>query len=270
MKDFMFQNIPVILGQYRPLDSYLHRLDARSKILPVMLVLVLSLISHSVYFYLAILAALVIGLFFTGIDGRTILNNFKPILILVGITSLYHLIFTGHKSEIIFEFGFVKLYQAGVEAAVFYSLRLIIFISIAFLITLTNSPSELGEAMTKILKPLEKLHIPISDLALILFIALRFIPILYEEFVSIKNAQIIRGVKFNGNLKDKIKKTTAIIIPVFVAAIQRADDLALALEARGYGLSKNRTFYSRAKFGFNEIVFTTISSSIIIILFVLV
>lgn len=264
----MFQNIPVMLGQYRPLNSYLHRLDARSKLLPVMLVLILSLISNSVYFYLAILAALVIGLLFTGIDGRTILNNFKPVLILVGVTSLYHLIFTGHKSEIVFQFGFIKLYQAGVEAAIFYSLRLIIFISIAFLITLTNSPSELGEALTKILKPLEKLHIPISDLALILFIALRFIPILYEEFVAIKNAQIIRGVKFSGNLKDKIKKTTAIIIPVFIAAIQRADDLALALEARGYGRSKVRTFYSRAHFGVNEIIFATLSSVGIILLFI--
>lgn len=259
--------MPVMLGQYRPLNSYLHRLDARSKLLPVMLVLVLSLISSSIYFYLSILAALVIGLFFTGIDGKTILNNFKPILILVAVTSLYHLIFTGHKSEVIFEFWFIKLYEAGVEAAVFYSLRLIIFISIAFLVTLTNSPSELGEALTKILKPLEKLHIPISDLALILFIALRFIPILYEEFVAIKNAQIIRGVKFGGNLKEKIKKTTSIIIPVFIAAIQRADDLALALEARGYGLSQKRTFYSRANFGANEIIFAALSSLVIILLF---
>ena len=151
----------------------------------------------------------------------------------------------------------------------FFSLRLVLFVSIAFLMTLTNSPSELGDAFIKIARPLEKLRVPVSDLALILFIAIRFIPILYDEFTAIKNAQIIRGVSFTGSFFNRIKKTTAIIVPVFVAAIQRADELAMAIEARGYKAGRKRTFYSRSHFGTNEWIFALLTSAGIVMLFVL-
>lgn len=263
----MFQNIPVILGQYRPLDSYLHRLDARAKLVPVLLVLILSLLTDSLLFYMVILASLITGLLLSKIEPKTLLRNFKPILILVVITSLYHLIFTTSKANPIFTVWGWSLTEGAVKSAVFYSLRLVIFISIAFLITLTNSPSQLGEAFTKLLRPLEKIKIPVGELALILFIALRFIPILYEEFVDIKNAQMIRGVNFGGSLIQRIKKTSAVIIPVFVAALNRADDLALALQARGYESGGKRTFYSSASFGVNDTLFGLLSSIIIVGLF---
>ena len=256
-----------MLGQYRPLDSYLHRLDVRAKLLPVMLVLVLSLLTDSFIFYIIIQFSLIGLLLFSGVDYKTLANNFKPILILVLITSLYHLIFSGQDSEIIFQLYFIKFKAKAVYLALFYSLRLVIFISIAFLVTLTNSPSELGEAFTKLFKPFEKLHLPVGDLALILFIAIRFIPILYNEFNTIKNAQIIRGVSFTGSFLRRIKKTTSIIIPVFVSAIQRADELALALQARGYKSGKGRTFYSRSRFGVNEWLFSLAASLFVILLF---
>lgn len=252
----MMQNIPIILGQYRPLDSFLHRLDARAKLLPVLLVLILSLMTDSFLFYIIIQLSLLVSLLSSGIDYKTLARNFKPILIIVLITSLYHLLFSGKDSEIIFQLSFIKLRADALYLAVFYSLRLVIFISIAFLITLTNSPSELGEALYKLLKPLKKFKVPIDDLTLILFIAIRFIPILYNEFNTIKNAQIIRGVNFSGSVFNRIKKTTSVIIPVFVSAIQRADDLALALQVRGYQSGNGRTFYSRSGFGLYEWLFT--------------
>ncbi|UCD62954.1 MAG: energy-coupling factor transporter transmembrane protein EcfT [Candidatus Zixiibacteriota bacterium] len=263
----MFQSTPILLGQYRPLDSFLHRLDARAKLLPVMLVLVLALLTDSLLFYAAVLLALAGALLLSGVGHRTLLSNFKPIVVLVVITGLYHLIFSQRDSSVLLDlFGF-KLTSGGVRMAVFYSLRLVIFISMAFLITLTNSPSELADAMTKLLRPLRKLRFPVYDLALIIFIALRFIPILYEEFTAIRNAQMIRGVRFTGPLLARLRKTTSIIVPVFVAAIQRADELALAIEARGYRSGRERTFYSRSRFGWRELGFAVLSSAFVCLLF---
>jgi energy-coupling factor transport system permease protein len=263
----MFQTTPILLGQYRPLDSFLHRLDARAKIVPVTLVLVLALLTHSLIFYVAILASLIGGLLLSGVDGRTLARNFQPVLILVAITCVYHLIFSGRGTPVFVELFGLKITTGGIDLAVFFSLRLIIFISMAFLITLTNSPSDLGDAMTRLFKPLEKLRFPVYDLALILFIALRFIPILYEEFNAIRNAQMIRGVRFTGSMINRLKTTTSVIIPVFVAAIQRADELALAIEARGYRSGRKRSYYSRSRFGLNEVAFTLICSVAIFTLF---
>lgn len=263
----MFQNYPILLGQYRPLDSFLHRLDARAKILPITLVLVLSLLTDAFLFYILSLSALIFALLFSGVGGRTILNNFKPVMILVAVTVLYHLIFSERQTEVVLDvFGF-QLTEGGLRMAGFYSLRLVLFISVAFLMTLTNSPSELADALTKLLKPLEKIRVPIQDLALILFIAIRFVPILYEEFTAIKNAQIVRGADFSGPLMSRMKKTTCIIIPVFIAAIQRADELALAIEARGYNPGRSRTFYSRSVFGLKEWLFALVTSLMVFVLF---
>ncbi len=253
----------MLLGQYRPLNSWLHRLDARSKLIPVVFILVLSLLTDSFLFYIIIQILLITGLLLSGIDSKTIYYNFKPILILMGRTSVCHIIFSGQDSEILVQFWIITIREAAIYKAVFYSLRLMIFISIAFLVTLTCSPSELAEAATKILKPLEKMKLPVGDFSLILFIAIRFIPILYNEFNAIKNAQIIRGVNFTGSLINRTKKITSIIIPVFVSAIQRADDLAMALQVRGYRSDRQRTYYSKMKFGLNGWIFGLGSSTFI-------
>lgn len=263
----MFANLPVMLGQYRPLDSYLHRLDARAKLVPVFLVLILSLLTDSYLFYLLIQAALVVSLLFSGINYKTLIENFKPIFIIVLITSLYHLLFSGGDSDVVLDLSIFKFRERSIDMAIFYSLRLVIFISIAFLMTLTNSPSELGEAVYKILKPLRRIKVPVDDLALIIFIAIRFIPILYDEFISIKNAQIIRGVDFSGSIINRMKKTVAVIIPVFISAVQRADELALALQARGYRSNQERSFFSHAKIGKSEIIFILGSSAFVLLLY---
>ena len=263
----MFQTGQILLGQYRPVDTFLHRLDARAKILPISVVLVLGLLTESFAFYLVILGALVVALLTSGVTLGRLLINFRPILILVAVTSLYHLVFSGGDSEIWVELGGIRLRETAVVNAAFFSLRLVLFVSIAFLVTFTNSPSELAEAFTRILAPLSRLKIPVQDLSLILFMAIRFIPVLYEEFVAIRNAQIIRGVRFSGSFVARVKKTLSIIIPVFVAALQRADELAMAIEARGYRGGAARTIYSRLRFGSAEWGFGLGTSIIIIGLF---
>ena len=254
----MVQSPPIMLGQYRPLDSFLHRLDARSKMLPVLLVLILALVTESLLFYVIMLAALGLALFLSGIDGRSMWRNLKPMVWLVVVTSAYHLIFSARDSDILLSVFGWNLTEGALHTAVFYSLRLILFVSIAFLITLTSSPSDLAESIAKILRPLEKLRVPVYDLSMIVFIAIRFIPVLYGEFIAIKNAQIMRGVNFSGSLPSRIRKTTHVLIPVFLAAIQRADDLAAAIAAREGHLREDRarmqrrTYYSQLRFGWPE------------------
>jgi len=237
-----------MFGQYCPLDSYLHRVDARAKLVPVVVVMVLGLLAQSLVFYLIMMALLLGGLLWSGVGTGALLRNFRPILILVAITFVYHILFSDRQSEPLFEvFGFA-ITGGGVSKAAFFSLRLLLFVSMVFLVTLTNSPSELAEAVTKLFSPLSRFGLPVQELGLILFIAIRFIPILYEEFMTVRNAQIIRGVDFSGNLVNRIRKTAAVLVPVLVGAIGRADELALAMEARGYKSGRPRTYYSRTRF----------------------
>jgi energy-coupling factor transport system permease protein len=262
----MVQSPPIMLGQYRPLDSFLHRIDARSKMLPILLVLILALVTESFLFYVIMLAALVLALFLSGIDGRSMWRNLKPLVWLVVVTSLYHLVFSGRDTSVLFSVFGWDLTEGAVRTAGFYSLRLILFVSIAFLVTLTSSPSDLAESIARILRPLERLRVPVHDLSMIVFIAIRFIPVLYGEFVAIKNAQIMRGVDFSGSLPSRIRKTTHVLIPVFLAAIQRADDLAMAIAAREGHLREDRswrrrrTYYSRLRFGWPEYGFVLLAS----------
>lgn len=263
----MFQSRAALLGQYFPADSYWHRLDARAKIFIVFLVLILSLLTVSFVFYLVILAALIIALFSARVSPGTLFRNFQPLMVIVLITFIYHLVFSGRGTETLYSFFGFEITRGALSRACFFSLRLIIFITMAYLVTLTSSPSELAEAFISILKPLKRIGVPVNDLGLVLFIAIRFIPILYEEFNAIKNAQIIRGVNFAGSVFNRIKKTGYILIPVFVAAISRADDLAMAIEARGYDSNRERTFYTRMSFGGREWFFLLSGTILVFILF---
>lgn len=263
----MFKKQQIILGHYKPIDSFYHNLDTLAKLFPIIVLLIVTILSHSMLFYAVLFTIVFTSLLFSGVEKSLILKNFRPIMIFILITSLYHLFFSGKDSDILFQIGSFKLYSGALYAASFYSLRLLLFIASAFILTLTSSPSQLGDAAAKVLKPFEIFKLPVQDLVLIIFIALRFIPILYDEFITIKNAQIIRGVDFSGSLFARTKKISAIIIPVFLAAIHRADELALALQVRGYGVNKKRTYYSAEKFKWKDFLFLAGSSVLIIGLF---
>ncbi len=247
----------IMLGQYRSLDSLLHRLDARSKMIPVTLVLILSLFTGSPWFYIVLMGGLLAALLSSGVGVAAVARGLKPIMILVAVTVLYHIVFAQRGGEVYLRIWSWELTESAVNRAAFFSLRLLLFTSIAFLVTLTSSPSELAEGITRLLSPLSYLRVPVAEIGMIVFIAIRFIPVLYEEFRAIRNAQIIRGMGFSGSLIKRARKTTAIIIPVFMAAVQRADELALAMEARGYDGRTSRTIYSRSRFGAAEWSFMT-------------
>lgn len=257
-----------ILGQYRPGDSYFHLLDSRFKILSVLFLMVLSLFTSSILFYSLMIALVFAALFLSKIDSRTIIKNLKPILLIVLITILYHIIFSSKEGEALFSISFFIVTKLAVYKAIFYSERLVLFILLAFLITFTSSPSQLGEAIVKLLSPLKKLKVPVNDIGLILFMAMRFIPILFEEFRTIKQAQMVRGVDFGGSFLNRVKKISSLLIPVFTLALKRADDLALAMAVRGYSKSEIRTFYSTTNITNREILYTLFSTLTITLLFV--
>ncbi|MBK7140826.1 MAG: energy-coupling factor transporter transmembrane protein EcfT [bacterium] len=262
------QTSPILFGQYRPIDSFLHHLDTRAKLLPVILVLGLGLFTHSFIFYLVVIGLLLASLLLSGISVEQLARNLQPMLLLVGITFLYHLIFSGKGSVVLLAPLGLPIREEAIRAGTFFSLRLLLFVSMAFLVTLTSSPSQMAEAASKLLRPLGKLRVPVNDLSLILFIAMRFIPILFEEFVMIRNAQIVRGVNFEGNIFSRARKTLYLLIPVFVAAVNRADDLALALQARGYDRKVDRSYYSHARIRVTEYVFMSATAAVLVLLFV--
>lgn len=254
-------------GQYRPLDSWLHRLDARAKFIPVLLIMILALLSSSIGFYIAILFGLLLVLFTIDNSTTQLLRSVKPMLYMIGLTIIYHLIFTARDSAPVFDlFGFA-ITEGGLHQAAFFSLRLLIFVLVAYLLTLTSSPSDLAESVTRLLKPLEWLRLPVGVLGLILFMAIRFVPILAEEFRAIRHAQLARGVKFSGSIIRRTKQSLALLLPVFVTALNRADELAVAMEARGYRSDRSRTAYTHASFGAPESVFVLLSGVVLLTAF---
>lgn len=248
-----------IFGQYRPSDSLMHRLDPRAKLLIALFLMILALFTESALFYGAMIFLLAILLRLSNIHVRQMASNIGPFIILISLTALYHLIFSSRDSaEIISIFGFV-ITRGGLEMAISFSLRVILFVLIAFIVALTISPSDMGESLVVILSPLRKLKVPVNDIGLILFIAMRFIPVLAEEFDTIKKAQIIRGVDFSGNLIKRSKKTLSLLVPVFYSAIRRADDLALAIESRGYISGAERSSLTEFRFTSREWLFIFVS-----------
>jgi len=223
-----------ILGQYKPSDSLGHRLDPRAKILMALILMILALFNSSPVYYLCLCLGLLILIQLSAISLKTLLGNLRPFVILISITALYHLIFSARETATLVEFIGLRLTRGGVYMALVFSLRLMVFVGVAFFVSLTTMPSDMAETLVGWLKPFRRLGLPADDIGLIVFIAMRFIPVLAEEFDTIRKAQIVRGVDFSGSLIRRSRRLAYLLIPVFQAAVRRADDLALAIESRGY------------------------------------
>ena len=259
----------LIIGQYKPSDSVGHRLDPRGKMLFAILVMMLSLFTTSIMFYLALIVGLILLLRLSDIPFRTIVRNVRPFIILVSITAVYHLIFSARDTETLVSFWIIRLTEGGVYMAVSFSLRVLVFVTIAFFLSLTIVPADMAEVIVGWLGPLRRLKIPVNDLGLILFIAMRLIPVLSEEMDTIRKAQIVRGVDFSGGLLTRARKLIYLLIPVFQSAIRRADDLALAIESRGYVSGAERSTYRVFSFASRDWLFMTLSTVIAVALFML-
>lgn len=230
----------VTLGQFLPGTSPVHRLDPRAKILLLIAVIVFIFITGN-YFSLALVGLFVLSvMLLTKIPIKMYLKSMKMILFIVLFTGIINLFYG--KGEPIFEIGFIKITEAGINNAIFVSVRIAFLIIASSILTFTTSPTDLTDAIERLLKPLTIFHIRVHEVAMMMTIALRFVPTLLEETDKIMSAQKARGADMNsGNLINRIKALIPVLIPLFVSAFRRAYDLATAMECRCYQGGSGRT-----------------------------
>ena len=233
----------VVFGQYYPTGSVVHRLDARIKLLAVIFYIITVFFIRDYVMYAAMFV-FIIGLTLVAkIPLKVLLRTVRTIVFLVLVTSIINLFFT--TGEVLWvHWKFIKIYKEGVEHAIKLALRLILLMLFPSLLTLTTTPMELTDALESLMKPLKLIKVPVHAIALIMSIALRMIPILMEETNKIMLAQKARGADFDtGGAFKKAKAMVPVLVPLFVGAFRRADELALAMDARCYSSVAKRTKY---------------------------
>lgn len=233
----------MIFGRYIPGDSILHRLDPRAKVLFVFAFIFIIFLANNVYTYGTLLLFVAFIVLLAKINIRFLANGLKPVLFLVIFTFVLQ-VFFNKAGDVIFSLGFIKIYDEGLRQGIFISLRFFLLVLVTSLLTLTTTPITLTDGLESILNPLKKVKFPVHELALMMSISLRFIPTLMDETDKIMKAQMARGVDFSGGpMKDRIKAIVPLLIPLFVSSFKRAEDLAIAMEARGYRGGEGRTKY---------------------------
>ena len=231
----------ITIGQYYPANSKLHRLDPRVKIVCTLLYLISLFLISNVGGYIVATVFLAAMITISKVPFKFIGKGLKPIIMLLMITVLFNLFLT-NGGTVIFSFWILKVTDEGLRTAIFMAIRLIYLILGSSLMTFTTTPNALTDGIEKLLWPLQKIKFPVHEIAMMMSIALRFIPILLEETDKIMKAQIARGADLeSGNIIQKAKAMIPILVPLFVSAFRRANDLAMAMEARCYRGGEGRT-----------------------------
>ena len=231
----------ITMGQYYPVDSIVHRLDPRIKLILTILFIVAVFLSHSFVGYLLLLGFLIFACKLSKVPFKLLLKGLRPLRMIIILTFLLNLFFTPGQ-DLWVSFWIIRIYREGFLQALFYSARLVFLVAGTSLLTLTTSPIALSDGIEVLLTPLKKIHFPAHELAMMMTIALRFIPTLLEETDKIMKAQMARGADFeSGNVLARIKALIPILIPLFVSAFRRAYDLAMAMESRCYHGGEGRT-----------------------------
>ncbi len=230
----------ITLGQYFPGNSLAHRLDPRTKILLTVVYIVALFCAKSFFSYGVVALLLLTGIKISGVAPRALVRGLKPILFIICFTAILNLFYT--PGETLASFWIFRITKEGVLTAFFMVLRITMLIMGTFLLTYTTSPIALTDGLEALLNPLKKIRVPVHELAMIMSIALRMIPTLIEETDKIMSAQRARGADFeSGNLFQRAKALVPVLVPLFVSAFRRADELAVAMECRCYHGGEGRT-----------------------------
>ena len=230
----------ITIGQYYPSNSAIHKLDPRVKLFATLIYIISLFLVKNLLGYIIAIPAIMIIIYISKVPLKFILRGIKPILFLLIITVLFNIFFID--GEVIFKIWVIKITKEGIRFAVFMAIRLILLIIGTSMMTFTTTANELTDGLEKSLSFLKVLKIPIHEIAMMMSIALRFIPILLEEVDKIMKAQTARGAVFDeGSLIKRIKAMLPILIPLFFSAFRRADDLTMAMEGRCYTCGRNRT-----------------------------
>ncbi|GAB6169000.1 energy-coupling factor transporter transmembrane protein EcfT [Clostridium carnis] len=250
----------ITIGQYIPGETFVHKLDPRTKILLSILFIACLFIIDKFVGYALIIGFLVLTVYVAKIPPRYLYKGLKPVFFLIAFTAILNIfMIKGTVNTLVFELGFLKVYEEGIRTAIFMALRLILLIMGTSVLTLTTSPIELTDGIERLLKPIgkEMAH----ELAMMMTIALRFIPTLMDETDKIMMAQKARGADFEtGGIIQKAKSLIPLLVPLFISSFRRADELAMAMEARAYRGGAGRTRMKQLNFTSNDyiafIVFT--------------
>ena len=235
----MMKNIT--MGQYYPVDSFVHRLDPRMKIILTILMIVAVFMVHSLVGYAIVLGFVYLTARMANVPFKMLMKGLKPLRLILILTFVLNLFFNSGET-VLFHWSFITLTAEGLSTAVHYTLRLGFLVLGTSLLTLTTSPVTLADGIELLLSPFKRFHFPAHELAMMMTIALRFIPTLLEEADKIMKAQMARGADFeSGNLMARAKAMIPLLVPLFVSAFRRAGDLAMAMEARCYHGGENRT-----------------------------
>ena len=231
----------ITLGQFFPGDSFVHRLDPRTKLLMVIVYIVALFMASNWLGYGLVIAFLAVSIKISTIPLKSITKGLKPVMMIVVFTGVLNLFFTPGTHEIVNIFGFSLTWEA-VERAAQMILRIMLLITGTFLLTYTTSPIALTDGLENLLNPLKVIKFPVHELSMMMCIALRFIPTLIEETDKIMCAQKARGADFEtGSLMDRARALIPILVPLFISAFRRADELATAMECRCYQGGEGRT-----------------------------
>ena len=243
------------IGQYYPVDSWVHRLDPRVKILLTIAMIVAVFLVRSPVGYALILAFTYMVSRLAHVPFRLLVKGLKPLRFILILTFILNVFFTSsEQGNVLLDLGFTVIRDTGLKQAVHFSLRLIFLVISTSLMTLTTSPIQLSDGMEMLLSPLKVIHFPAHELAMMMSIALRFIPSLMEETDKIMKAQMARGADFeSGNLIARAKAMVPLLVPLFVSSFRRAGDLAMAMEARCYHGGEGRTRLRVLRLSLNEL-----------------
>jgi len=243
----------IMLGQYFPGNSFVHQLDPRSKILLTLSFITSIFLAANYYGYLLLGFVICLIILVAGIPLKIVLRSIKPLWIILLLTAGIHLFMTPGTD--IFAWGPVSITWEGLRQGMQMSARLVFLILISSLLTFTTSPIALTDAIERLLSPLKRVRLPVHELAMMMTIALRFVPTLLEETDRIMKAQMARGADFSsGNIIKRGKNMVPLLVPLFISAFRRADDLATAMEARCYRGGDQRTRMKELKPGYRDVL----------------
>ncbi|STB44522.1 energy-coupling factor transporter transmembrane component T family protein [Clostridium perfringens] len=246
----------ITIGQYIPGDSFVHKLDPRTKILISFIFIASLFIVDKFWGYIFIIAFLGATVLISKLQFKYLYKGLKPVFLLIAITAALNIfMIKGTEDTLIWHWKILYIYKEGIRTAIFMALRLILLIMGTSVLTLTTSPIELTDGIESLLKPFKKIGVPAHELAMMMTIALRFIPTLIDETDKIMKAQKARGADFeSGNIIQKAKSLIPLLIPLFISSFRRADELAMAMEARCYRGGDGRTRMKRLKYSKNDFI----------------
>jgi energy-coupling factor transport system permease protein len=256
----------IALGQYYPANSILHRLDPRIKIILAIMYIVCSFLCKNILGFALLILSAVLLILLGNIPLKMVLRGLRPVLFILIFTAAINIFWTSG-DILLFEWKFIKIYTDGIYNAVFIMVRIAsLIIGTSMFLTYTTTPIDLTDGIEDLLSQLKKIHVPVHEFAMMMTIALRFVPTLVEETDKIMNAQKARGSDFStGSITERVKALVPILVPLFISAFRRADDLAVAMECRCYRGGSGRTRMTKLKLAKRDFFFLLLVAAFIAI-----